>query len=267
MDTPNHRPLNKKQLDILRLLYRFRFGTTALFTQALQTKSKIKMNERLKILLDQQYIGRHFEPEYHLLRKHASYYLLPDGIDALRQIPDNKFDKSILRNIRKDKTASAQFIDHCLGIFNLYCQFQKTHGDKVHFFTKSQLVNKYEYFSEFAPNAYIRLDTGESEQDFLLEYLQSTKPFFTIMQRLKEYAEYGSSGEWEAETNSDFPKVLLVCDKPILQKRLMKKAATIIDDADDELKFYVASPKDSEAEDMSWHNLTEPDRVFSLSSI
>src|SRR5437868_3895445 len=146
MNTPAHRPLNKKQLDILRLLYRFRFVTTNLLTQALQTKSKIKMNERLKILLDQEYIGRNFSPEYHLLRKHASYYLLPKGIDALKQIPDNTFDTSILRNIRKDKAASDQFIDYCLGVFDVYCQLKTVYGDSLHFFTKSQLANKYDCF-------------------------------------------------------------------------------------------------------------------------
>lgn len=258
MDTPAHRPLNKKQLDVLRLFYRFRFVTTYLLTQALQTKSKIKMNERLKILLDQEYIGRNFEPEYHLLRKHASYYLLPKGIDALKQIPDNKLDTSILRNIRKDKTASDQFIDYCLGVFGVYCQLKTVYGDSLHFFTKSQLVNKYEYFSEFVPSVYMRLEINDVENDFFIEYLESSKPFFTVVQRLKQYIEYADSGEWEAGTNSDFPKVLLVCDKPSLQNRLLKRTAAVIEDADDELKFYVTVQNGG-----TWFSLTEPDEVLS----
>jgi DNA-binding MarR family transcriptional regulator len=268
MDTPKRRPLNNKQLDILRLLYRFRFATTDLLTLSLQTRSKIKMNERLKVLLDQEYIGRNFKPEYHFLRKHASYYLLPKGIDALKQIPDNKFDRSILRNIRKDKTASDQFIGYCLGVFSIYCQLKAAYGDSLSFFTKSQLANKYEYFSAFLPSVYMRLKVDEIEKDFFLEYLQSSKPFFTVIQRLKQYIEYDGSGEWETETESDIPKVLFVCDQPSLQKRITKRTSNVLEDADDDLRFYVTTQAELANIDTTvWLNLTEPTGAVSLDSI
>jgi len=253
MSTPEHRPLNNKQLDILRLLYRFRFATTELLTQALDQKSKIKMNERLKILLDQEYIGRNFKPEYRLLRKHASYYLLRKGIEGLGRIPDNKFDGQTLRNIRKDKTASDQFIDYCLSVFALHCQLKSDLGQSLQFFTRSQLTNRYDYFSEFIPGVYMRITTDGVEKDYFLEYLQSSKPFFTAIQRLKQYSEYADSGEWEAETGSDFPAILLVCDKRRLQNLLMKRSGSALSEADDDLKFYITNM----AELKAWHNLID----------
>lgn len=263
MSTLEHRPPNNKQLDILRLLYRFRFATTELLTQALELKSKIKMNERLKILLDQKYLGRNFEPEYRLLRKHASYYLLPMGIEALKHIPDNKFDEQTLRNIRKDKTASDQFIDYCLDIFALYCRLKSELGDGLQFFTKSQLVNRYDYFSEFVPSVYVRVIGDDSEKDYFLEYLQSSKPFFTVIQRLKQYIEYADSGEWEAATNSRFPRVLLVCDRPSLQNRLLKQATYILSEADDELEVYISTKDNGN----TWVNLATPEEMVTLSQI
>jgi hypothetical protein len=254
MNSSVHRSLNTKQLDILRLLYRFRFATTHLLTQALNTKSKNKMNERLKVLLDQEYIGRNFNTEYRLLRKHASYHLLPKGIDALKRIPDNKFDTSVLHNIYKDKSASEQFINHCLGVFEVYCQLKATYGDKLRFFTKSQLANKYDYFSEFVPSVYLRVDISGVEKEFFLEYLQDSKPFFTAIQRLRQYAEYASSGEWEAELESDLPKVLLVCDNVSLQKRLLKRTGSVLTDADEDLEFYITTQDSLNR----WHNLAEP---------
>jgi hypothetical protein len=255
MSTPEHRPPNNKQLEILRLLYRFRFATTELLTQALELKSKIKMNERLKILLDQEYIGRNFEPEYRLLRKHATYYLLPKGVEALKQIPDNKFDALTLRNTRKDKTASDQFIEYNLSIFSLYCNLKSEFGDSLRFFTKSQLANRYDYFSEFVPSVYMSIAAGDTEKDYFLEYLQSSKPFFTVIQRLKQYTEYADSGEWEDETNSDFPAVLLVCDNPRLQDRLVKRSGFALNEADDDLKFYTATLTKLK----TWRNLVDQD--------
>lgn len=263
MSTLEYRPPNNKQIDILRLLYRFRFATTELLTQALELKSKIKMNERLKILLDQEYIGRNFEPEYRLLRKHATYYLLPRGVEALKRIPDNKFDALTLRNTRKDKTASDQFIDYSLGIFGLYCRLKSEYGDNLHFFTKSQLANRYDYFSEFMPSVYVRIVANDTERDYFVEYLQSSKPFFTVIQRLKQYIEYADSGEWEAATNSDFPVVLLVCDGQSLLKRTLKRTGATLNDASDDLKFYATTP----AHLIEWQNLVEPDNVASLSSM
>jgi DNA-binding HxlR family transcriptional regulator len=252
----NNHHQSTKQLDILSLLYRFRFATSNNLTQALNSKRTNTINQRLKLLLQQDYIGRKYEPSYRLLGKHASYYLLPKGISALKQIPDNKFDKTILHNIHKDKTASDQFIDYSLGIFSTYCQLKAKYGDSLHFFTKSQLANKYDYFSEFLPSIYIRLDINGTEKDYFLEYLQTSKPYFTVIQRLKQYIEYASNGDWEAGTESDFPKILLVCDTPSLQNRLLKRAGSILNEADEELKFYTTTSSNLE----TWHNLDDQDQ-------
>jgi hypothetical protein len=92
-----------------------------------------------------------------------------------------------------------------------------------------------------------------SKKDFFLEYLQTSKPFFTVMQRLKEYAEYFDSGEWEAAIDGDFPSVLLVCDSQRLQNRLMKRSGFALNEADDDQKFYVTSITELN----TWHNLVD----------
>jgi hypothetical protein len=259
---PNSRySLTKKQQDILTLLYRFRFATSEQISQALSI-GKATINKRLQLMTELEYIGRKYEPEYHLLRKPAAYYLLPKGIAALKGIPGNKFDASILRNISNDQTASDQFIEHSLGVFDIYCQLKAKLGDRLYFFTKSQLVNRYDYFSEFVPSVYIRVVTSGTEKDYFLEYLQSTKPFFAATQRLKEYIEYADSGEWEAETDSPFPKTLLICDKSTMQNRLLKKSTTILAEADDELKFFLATKDEG-----TWFDLAEPEVALSSSPI
>jgi transcriptional antiterminator Rof (Rho-off) len=88
-----YKPLNSKQYEILGILYLYRYATTALMADALNLKSKIKMNERLAVLLEQEYIGRRYGPEYRLQRKHASYYLLTKGVNALKQKEGNEYEK------------------------------------------------------------------------------------------------------------------------------------------------------------------------------
>lgn len=197
------RPLNQKQLDILKLLYRFRFATSDLLTQTLQLKDKNKTNQRLKILLEQEYIGRNYQPEHRLLHKHASYHLLTKGIKTLKQTSDTKYDSAVLHNIHGDKTASNQFIEHSLGVFRIYCQLRARYGEHLRFFTKSQLT-KFDYFPKLLPDAYIRLDADGTEMQFFLENLQDSRPFVTSVGRIKRYIEYSDGGEW-GTTKSTLP--------------------------------------------------------------
>lgn len=231
--------LNSKQLSILNTLYRFRFGTTELLANALNVKTKNKMNERLKVLLDQEYIGRHYEPEYRLLRKHATYFLLPKGIKALRQY-DEKTAVSVLHNIHKDKTASEQFINHSLAIFSVFCELNMKYGETLRFFTKSQL-SKYEYFPNPLPDAYIRIQTKNEKIQYFLEMLQTDRPFFVSIRKIKHHMTYSESGEWD-DTGTTLPAVLLICDSETLKKRIDKQLLRFEDDINsEELRFLVST--------------------------
>ena len=213
----NNKRLNTKQLSILDTLYRFRFGTTDLLAKALNVKTKNKMNERLKVLLDQEYIGRHYEPSYRLLGKHASYFLLPKGIKALREIED-KYDDAVLHNIYKDKSASEQFINHNLAVFNTYCELKAKHGESLRYFTKSQL-GQYEYFPKPLPDAYVRIQKENKEVQYFIELLETQRPFFISARKLKHYVEYSETGEWE-DTGTVLPTIALLCDSDTLKKRM-----------------------------------------------
>ncbi len=217
------------------------------------------MFRRLKTLYEQGLIGKRFQSNYRLQGKPAAYYLTPEGARLLqKQQPDKPVS---IQTIYKDKSVSELFIDKCLYILAMYCHLKAQYGDGLHFFTRSQLANRYDYFAEFTPAVYMRTEHGNAEQDFFLEYFQSSKPFYATVKRLKEYVEYADSGEWEAGTNSDFPKVLLICDSDRLRTRLLK-SSSILDDADDDLKFFVSTKDLAE-----WYGLTEPEAPLSVSPI
>lgn len=261
MATPEphyRRPLNPKQLDILKLLYRFRFATSDLLTQTLQLKDKSKTNQRLKILLEQKYIGRNYEPEYRLLHKHASYHLLTNGINALKQSSATKYDPTVLHNIHGDKTASDQFIEHSLGVFRAYNQLRAQFGDSLRFFTKTQLT-KFSYFPKPLPDAYIRLTIDGEEIEFFLELLQSSRPLVTSVGRINRYIAYSVEDKWEPG-DSELPVILLVCENPTLQKRLAKVIPKLLktDDADDLMVYAATQDQFANAKDKIWQSLREP---------
>lgn len=256
----HRKKLNAEQLEVLELLYKFRFGSNDLIAQYFGKKDRSFVFKRLSILLEQGLIGKRFDSSYRIQGKPAAYYLLPAGARILHERrPDRPIN---IKAIYKDKTVSEDFISYCLDILGLYDQLKVIYGDGLKFITKPQLA-KYDYFEDFLPSVYVRLKVGGSEKHFFLEYLQSSKPFFTISRRLKQYVKYADSGDWEAGTNSDFPKILLVCDESSLQRRLLKKASSILEDADDELEFYIATY----ACPNEWQGLSGSDGIFPLSQI
>jgi hypothetical protein len=268
MDKPaskHRKKLNVQQLEVLELLYKFRFGTNDLFAQYFGKKDRSFVYKRLAILQEQGLVGKRFKPSYRLQGKPAAYYLTPDGARALQA---HKPDRPIhTKAIYKDKTLSEEFVDSCLRVFGIYCRLKADYGDNLKFITRVQLSN-YDYFSEFTPAAYIRLDLDGTEKDFFLEYWQNTKPFFTFLRRLKQYSNYFDGGEWEDGTDSEFPPVLLICDTPGLQRRLMKKSDGVLEDASDHLKFYVATEDEiKQSKNALWLRLGDHDESLTLSQI
>lgn len=259
-ESKHRKKLNTEQLEVLGLLYKFRFGSNDLIAQYFGKKDRSFVFKRLTILLEQGLVGKRFESSYRIQGKPAAYYLLPAGARALQESRPVRVIN--IKAIYKDKTVSEEFVEYCLGLFKLYNGLRVRYGDSLKFFTKNQLT-QYEYFENFVPSVYMRLTTNDIEKDFFLEYLQSNKPFFTNIRRIKQYTAYADSGDWEAGTESDFPNVLLVCDSPSLQKRLLKKASSLLEDADDELKFFATTQADGD----QWLDFADPDELLALSSL
>ena len=116
------RPLNDDQLYVLELLFRFRFGDSAMLATCFDKPSSKSVQKRLKILEDQGYIAKRYDKSYKLLGKPAAHYLLPKGAKLFRahiEKPDDIPDQAI-KNRYKDKDASDKFINHSFGIFNVY---------------------------------------------------------------------------------------------------------------------------------------------------
>jgi predicted transcriptional regulator len=226
--TPGHYTLTTKQKAILNLLYRFRFATSEQLSQALNI-AKATINKRLKLMMELNYIGRKYEPEYRLLRKHAAYYLLPDGISELKKISRKKYLPKTLRNIRHDEAASESFVEHCLMVFDLYCVLRAKYGSELQFFTGTQMA-AFSYFPKKLPDAHIQLGSGKPKL-FLVDLLHESRPFFLATRAVMRYVSYTEDNDWPSQ--HAFPKILLICDTESLQRRLAKKMQRKLEDVDD----------------------------------
>jgi hypothetical protein len=214
--------LNQKQLLILHILYKFRFGTEALLTKHQATITQRYMHERLRILCEQQYIGRTYNGSFKLAGKPAYYYLLPKGIAILKQRPDD-FDYQVLRNIRKDAKASDRFVEHSLNVLETCIAMKTKYGEGLKFFTGSY-IHQYDYFPMPLPDAYATIQVADKQttRHIIIECFDTTKPDFVIRKRIEQLIDHADSGEWPADK---YPELLFICNTVVLKKKVEKWAA------------------------------------------
>jgi len=270
----NTKNVTKKQLAVLKQLYRFRFGTSDLLARSLDLKDGRYIHMRLDALVKQEYVGKNYDSSYKLEGKPATYYLLPKAFAALKQYAktDGKeVSAKTLRNAYKDKEASEGFIAKKLAVFASYDKLQASYGDSLSLWTKEQLnFDKYDYFPEPKPDAYLTI-TPEGIRPraryFFLNYLDDETPFFVHVRRLQKYVDYVEAEEWEEATSSKLRGVLLVCESTSLLKRIRKKLAQLVDE--DEVPRFcyttLEALKQSTAEDDEvWQTIGKPLEVFGL---
>lgn len=266
--TPKYRrPLKPDQVEVLQLLYRFRFTTTQLIATYQHKKNAAAVFNRMRVLEEQGYIGRNFEPSYRLLGKPASYYLLPKGIQVLRQDSDNA--SAPLHGMYKDKNASNQFIERSLTLFQAYTQLSVVYADYFDLFTKPELA-EFTYFPKKLPDAYISLkglNKARTKHYLLLVFDEATL-YFAHVNRIKDLIKHTDTGAWD-EPMGKPPIVLVICDTLKQQKSLQPRIAKTVQAADVKNPQFYITHKDTIAKLSAdnadiWQSVTDPVTLRSL---
>jgi len=264
--TKHRTTLNDEQLEVLALLYKFRFGSNNLIAEYFGKKQRGFVFKRLKILEEQGFIGKRFESNYRIQGKPAAYYLLPAGA---RKLQEHRGSEDInVKAIYKDKSVSESFIQHSHGIFSAYNQLRTHYDSKLNFFTKSDLTS-FEHFPKPLPDGFLSLEVKKNTSHFFLEIIEDSQPFFATVRKIKKYIDYNESGEWDI-TETDFPAVLFICESTSLQKRLRKQLFKQTNDYDD-CTFTTTTKAelhaiDTDTDDAIWLS-DDPDEKISLSLI
>lgn len=228
--------LNHEQLAVLNLLYAFRFASNEQVAKYQEKPNNKHVQKRLKILEDQGFIAKRYDKSYKLKGKPAAYYLLPKGARALVALDDRGEDEPInIKRIYKDKDVSEGFIQHCLNLLSVYLSLDSLYGNKLDFFTKSDLkYEQFEFYPQPLPDAHFRISTKNSDESVFLDIFEDSQPFFVLIRRIKKYLEYAGSGEWPEE---GMPTILIVVENKSVHKRLRKRITKELRDSYEEVAF------------------------------
>ncbi len=224
-------PITTKQQEILTLIYRYRFINRTHIQVLLGHKDKRRIISWLKDLREKQYVDWHYDATDFIAKSQlAIYYLSLNSIRFLREL--GTYPNEELRKRYKEPARTQAFIDRCLLIADC-CIALKAKGNgnlQYEWVLPADYMgfdSDYAFLDELKPHLYFIKQTDEQTTGYLLEVLDPLMPRYAIKKRIKDYAEYLVSGDWQDETEYDeSPVILIACPTVadlIYAKRRAKK--------------------------------------------
>lgn len=243
--------LTKKQQEILKLLYRFRFLNRIQIQAFLSHKDPKTINLWLRDLRAKGYVEWIYSTHFAEKTKPAVYYLSLNGVRYLRTLTRESKDEDgrleivptyppeELRKRYKEPTRSQTYIDRCLLVADCALALEReddvneARGKKLRFYYQTEadylLERSYYHFvldiddELIHPHLIFCQDKlnkdGKEErtiESYLLEVFDPTLPRYRMKKRLSDYVKFldDESDEWKEETDTEkLPIILFVCPR------------------------------------------------------
>lgn len=243
--------LTKKQQEILRLLYRFRFLNRIQIQAFLGHKDPKTINLWLRDLRAKGYVEWIYSTHFAEKTKPAVYYLALNGVRHLRALTRSTKDDDgnvtitpayppeELRKRYKEPTRSQTFIDRCILVADCALALEReddtneAKGKKLRYYYQTEvdylLERSYYHFVTdiddglIHPNLIFCRDKigkdGKEEQTletYILEIFDPTLPRYRMKKCLSDYVKLldEEGDDWQEQTSTErLPIVLFVCPR------------------------------------------------------
>jgi len=239
--------LRPQQINILILIYKFRFLNRYHIQTLLNHKQRNKVILWLNELTGHKYLKRYYyqkfagEPAAYSLGFMSRKYLI-DNKEKLKDIND-----SLLDRVWRESTCSQKFKKHCMFLADIYIslltlikQIDSGRG-KLHFFTKTDLKGV-QYLILPEPDAYFSIEdkTGLVKRYFL-DIFDDLPPRMILRKRIKQYFRYFEKEYWQDNMKHDFPEIILVCPDNTSKRYLNNFIKKMLVEKESRIQFYLST--------------------------
>lgn len=252
--------ITPKQLEILTLIYRFRFLNRTQLQTLLNHKDPKRINIWLKDLTDKNILGRIYSTKLKENTKPAIYHLATKSRKIL--LDQEYTNEKILNRAYRDKNASQKLINHCLFLADIYLLLKNEslkNKQELSFYTKTDLAD-HNYLPYNRPDAYISLKTKRQTKRYFLEIIDEGTPRFMLRKKISQYIEYFDEGTWKNRTLHNNPSLLFICPNQNLKDFLYKHIAQVLEEETSDLQFFLSLKSTIQVEGITpstWKLVTE----------
>lgn len=258
--------LNQGQIDLLELLYTYRFGSRQLLADSLSVTPD-SLYRKLEVLIKHEVIRKRHEPRLKLLAIPAAYYLTPKGLRTLATLPGHEYiTESLIKSSYKDSAVSQSFITQTLREYGQLNHLQAAYkGLRV--FTRRN-ISRYSYFPKPLPDAFLSLKQEPTPKRYFLDVIADSLPPKLLYQRISSYIEFFEYGGWDA-VSTELPMLLLSCESATTERRVQRtlKSALYAAETDLDISAYTttfSTLPNLQTTPTVWSSYDDPEDLLSL---
>lgn len=262
--------LKQGQIDILELIYKYRFVSRQLLATSLGIKPGSSLHEKLGVLVKHGLVQKRLEPKLKLQGAPAAYYLTPTGLRFLQALPGHEYiSEAVIKGSYRDGTLRQPFVNHTLCVYAVTNALKAFYPNLKVFMPRD--MRQYPDFPDSLPDAYISLKSDNKPLRFFLDIIPDNLPSKPLFQRITKYAEFFEDGGWD-EMSNEYPTLLFVGETGTTERRMRRiiKAALYKAELDEELTVLtstIPAIENISDEGIIWTSLDDPDELLALTEV
>lgn len=258
--------IKQGQIDILVVLYKYRFGSRQLIAEAVNS-NPVTLHKKLLVLVKHGLIDMRQEKRSKLYGIPVAYYLTPKGLRYLRSLEEySHITESVIKSSYHDKTVSEVTVLHTFAVFEQILALKQRYPALKAFLRRD--MARFTYFPKTLPDAFLSLSDGTTTRRFFFDYINDTQERKAFFQRVSTYIDFFDTGGWNI-TNTETPVLLFVAEKGATEhriKRLVKGAISKVEPNDDPVVCTTTKRAIDhiDVEAAIWTSIDDPDELLTL---
>lgn len=260
--------VNKSQIELLKFIAKYRLVTVSQVQQNFGYKSRTSVNNKLKRLVATELVGMKYDSSKKLSGIPAIFYLTPKGLREVKKyLP--YITEAIIRAAYSDHKASDSLIEESAELFNLAQSFLRHYPD-MKALTARQ-VGDIDYFPRPLPELYLAHQLENEVRRFFLFNLRDVKRYdIAVRSCIAKLVTYRDS-EAYAESDNDFPIVLLVCHSAAIERLTQRVMRGSLGKSYEPMLVYTTSyqalAKLENTDQPIWSSIEDPDTLLTFDEI
>lgn len=256
------------QIDILEVLYRYRFGSRVLIANALES-SAVTLHKKLLVLMKHGLVATKYDGNAKIQGKPVAYFLTPKGLRFLQSLEDHDYiSEKIIKSSYRDKSLTEATITHSLQVFSHILALKRQYQELKAYLRRD--MNRFSYFPDTLPDAFLSLSGEDNTTRFFLDVIPDTQERKPLFQRVSAYIDFFDKGGWEI-THAKLPTLLFIAETARAERMIRRIVKGVISniEPDEELEVYTTTAKglaQMDREALIWTALDD-DELTTLSDI
>lgn len=212
--------ISDSQVELLLSVMKYRFVSSDVLAEGIG-KDRSTIYERLRVLVEQDYLVKLYDKTYRLRQRPVVYCLAPAGIRYLKKAG---YERTQLHY--KNKTFTDEQIDEQSLLSQLARAVREPYAKNVF-----ALYTKYQFGADafyLTPPPYAKL-VGEKDTipDYFIEYFPPLYESWKIQKRINQHIAHA-----DGHDEHTYPHLLLICGNQNTEKRVVRTTTDLYSDFD-----------------------------------